>query len=161
MELLRFLKQKAIDAANKEDSGEGRLSSAFSASEARARSARVIPEHEDARLTSPKSMKQAEILEAALEMTRVHYMSLTEKSAPSPPPFQNYMTQWRFLQDSLNVHWTSARLSGEPPELFILGEWHGALGNWKYLAEADIGDGEPDIGNLEVCDEGCFRFLSK
>ncbi|MCJ1467045.1 hypothetical protein MMC07_005667 [Pseudocyphellaria aurata] len=148
LEVLRSLKQKAIDAANKEDSGEGRLSSAYSASEAKARSAQVIPEHEDARLISPKSMKQAEILEAALEMTRLHYMSLTDEPPPSSPPLQNYMTQWRFLQDSLNAYWTRVRFSGEPPKLFLLGKWHGGLGNWKYLADEDFGDDVSYDGEL-------------
>lgn len=123
------------DEARGEDSEEGRISLPFGITNTRAESDLSKPENEDARFIKPQSMTEAEALEAALEMTRVHYMNLTGNFAPSPPPFANYLTQWTFIQDQLSVYWISAGLSGGPPRLFILDPWTGGLGNWKYPNE--------------------------
>lgn len=77
-------------------------------------------------------MKEAEVLEAALGMTKVHYWNLTGEFAQSPPPLQNYMLQWQFIQDQLCAYWINAELSGDPPTLFILGSWSGGLESWGY-----------------------------
>lgn len=117
------------DDAEGEDSEEGSKSSPFGITEACAKS------DGDARLIIPKSTKEVEALEAALGMTRVHYWNLTGEFAPSPPPFENYIIQWRFLQGHLNFHWIKAGLSGDPPSLFMLNPWGGELGDWKYPGE--------------------------
>lgn len=162
-ELLRSLRPKAINEARHEPMKVGSLSPPFGITEARAEntidessgddsedertspplttmiskveSYQGEPESHDARFISPKSIEEADALEAALGMSRVHFLNLTGTFAPSPPPFENYMTQWRFLQGQLNFHWISAGLSGNPPRLFILDPWSGRLEDWKYPDE--------------------------
>lgn len=95
-------------------------------------SIRHRPENEDAHFIKPDST--GKVLEAALRMTRVHYMNPTGIFTPSPPSSRYYMTQWRFIQDQLNVHWITAGLSKDL-KLFILGSWSSGLENWKYPDE--------------------------
>lgn len=141
--MLRYLKDQAIEAAENNQARnqgfeKGRETHACGTFEPRAEGAQGKPE-DDFRLVSPKSMTEAQVIEAALEKTKSHYMDLTnDYIAPSPPPFENYMTQWRFFQDKLNKHWIRTRLQGDPPKLFLLGPWTGGLKNWKSLREQDI-----------------------
>ncbi|MCJ1462355.1 hypothetical protein MMC07_000955 [Pseudocyphellaria aurata] len=103
----------------------------------RVKSGQGWPESIDARFISPKSIDEAEALEAAIGMSQVHFLNLTGTFAPSPPPFECYMRQWRFLQGELNYHWIRFGLSGDPPRLFILDPWSGRLEDWKYPNERD------------------------
>lgn len=139
-QLLRYLKQKAIEDAELKYPEEGRMSLHSGSTGARAEGSQREPKEVDSRFMSPKSMLEAGILDDALESTRAHYMDLIGEPAPSSPPFESYMSQWRFMQDQLDAHWIREGYSGEPPQLFILGPWSGALEKWRYLKRQDIAD---------------------
>lgn len=132
------MKEKAIETAELKFQEKMMMSPRSGSTGAGAESSQGEPKKVDNRFISPKSMLEASILDDALESTRAHYMDLVGEPAPSSQPFENYVTQWRFIQDQLDAHWFREEYPGQPPKLFILGPWSGALGNWKYLKGQDI-----------------------
>lgn len=127
------MKQRATNDAKGKNSEIGRISLLFGRTEAHTDDDRDRPENEDAHFIKPNSTDK--VLEAALRMTRVHYMNLTGIFTLSPPSSGYNMAQWRFIQDQLNVPCITAGLSRDPLRLFILGSWSSGLENWKYPDE--------------------------
>lgn len=151
---------KQIDKATSGDSEKGKKIPSSGSAGARTETDQVKLEKYDTRFTSPKSMKEAEVLEAALEMTRIHCMNLTGKFALSSPPFKGYMTQWQSVQDQLDAPWVIAGESGEPPNLFMLDPWTVDLGNWKKMTGKILRtDSRGFVSSYES--EGSFKLAAQ
>ncbi|MCJ1264621.1 hypothetical protein MMC22_004495 [Lobaria immixta] len=140
-----LMKEKAIDDAKDEDPEGGRASPPSCAAVTHdTEQDQGISENEDPRLITPKSTEEAEIVEEALSMTRVHYLGLTGEFAPSPLPSDSYMTQWAYIQEQLDAHWVHNGRSGDPPKLYILDPWSYAHESSEYQKEQDSENAKGD-----------------
>lgn len=126
------MRQKTIDRATGGESEIERNVAPFGTPGASTETDQAKIENDDTRFTSPKSKKEAEVLEAALEETRVNYINFFTLS----PPSKSCMPTWQITQDQLDAYWGTDWESGDPSKRDLPKWVHGAgtLGSGKELA---------------------------
>lgn len=106
---LLCVRQKTIDRATDGESENERNVAPFGTPGASTETDQAKIENDDTRFTSPKSKKEAEDLEAALEETRLNYINFSIWPLP-----KSCMPTWQITQDQLDAYWDTDQKSGDP-----------------------------------------------
>ncbi len=97
----------------------------------------------DGRTIKPSSWDEVYSLQEALDPSRQSFFRLVGQAAPLSELWDDYISQWNYLQGRFTEEWLAIGCQGHPPNLVMLKPWAGKIQNWRLNQVWTLPDLEP------------------